>query len=92
MWRQVGILRSGKDLAAAIATLGKIELPKSEHRSRHECELSNLHALATLIARCALAREESRGSYYRSDFPFREDDRFQKHSLIQLNNEVNFEE
>jgi L-aspartate oxidase len=91
MWRQMGILRNGKDLAAAVTTLGKMPLPKSEHRSRQECELSNLLALATLMARSALAREESRGSHYRSDFPFRDDDRFQKHSVLQFHKEVIFE-
>ena len=32
-------------------------------------ELRNLHAVATLIAQCALWREESRGAHFRSDFP-----------------------
>ena len=32
-------------------------------------ELRNLHVVATLIAECALLREESRGGHYRSDFP-----------------------
>jgi L-aspartate oxidase len=51
----------------------------------------NLHTLATLIARSALAREESRGSHYRDDFPYRDDDTFQKHSLIQRGKDVTFE-
>jgi len=44
-----------------------------------------------LIARSGLAREESRGSHYRSEFPFRNDEKFGKHSLMQKNNEVRFE-
>jgi succinate dehydrogenase/fumarate reductase flavoprotein subunit len=43
------------------------------------------------MARCALAREESRGSHYRSDFPYHDDDSFQKHSLIQRSKDVTFE-
>jgi succinate dehydrogenase/fumarate reductase flavoprotein subunit len=58
---------------------------------RDDFELSNLHTLATLIARSALAREESRGSHYRSDFPYRDDDVFQKHSLIQRSKDVTWE-
>ena len=54
-----------------------MHLPKSE--------------LASLMARSALAREESRGSHYRGDFPYRDDDEFQKHSLIRKDSEVIFE-
>ena len=91
MWRHVGILRTGKELSAAIAHLEKMELPHPPHPARHDYELSNLHSLALLMARSALAREESRGSHYRSDFPYRDDDSFQKHSLIQRSKDVTFE-
>jgi L-aspartate oxidase len=114
MWRHVGILRSGKELSAAIAHLEGMELPRlavsmEEHAAaasgghgsavatkkasltRGDCELHNLHMLASLITRSALAREESRGSHYRSDFPYRDDDDFQKHSLIQRGKDVTFE-
>ena len=100
MWRHVGIMRNGKDLAAAIALLEKLAASRSPlpaeflhslHPTRHDYELSNLHTLASLMARSALAREESRGSHYRSDFPYREDDLFQKHSVIQRSKDVTFE-
>jgi L-aspartate oxidase len=123
MWRHVGILRSGKELSATIASLEKMELyavattekrlsattgdgqshtsapglsgvvatTEQEHASRADFELRNLHTLASLIVRSALAREESRGSHYRSDFPYRDDDIFQKHSRIQRSMDVVFE-
>ena len=100
MWRNVGIMRNGKDLSAAIVLLEKLaasrpplpsDLPDSSYPTRHDYELSNLHTLASLMARSALAREESRGSHYRSDFPYREDDLFQKHSIIQRSKDVTFE-
>jgi len=53
--------------------------------------LRNLHALALLIARSGLAREESRGSHYRSDFPYRNDEDFGKHSAVQKGKDVRFE-
>jgi len=91
MWRHVGIMRNGKELSAAVALLENMKLPRSEHPGRQDYELSNLHSLALLMARSALAREESRGSHYRSDSPYRDDDLFQKHSLIKRSKDVTFE-
>jgi L-aspartate oxidase len=91
MWKQVGILRSGKDLSAAVEKLQGVEIPSCEKPGRAEKELHNLHALALLIARCALAREESRGSHYRSDFPYRNDEDFGKHSAVERDKDVRFE-
>ncbi len=91
MWKHVGILRSGKELKEAIEALAAIQLSRKEKDGRQEYELRNLHTLASLIARSALAREESRGSHYRSDFPYRDDDTFQKHSLVSKGHEVKFE-
>jgi L-aspartate oxidase len=90
MWNKVGILRSGKELAEALKQLAALELPRTETPGRAEHELRNLHALATLIARSGLAREESRGSHYRSDFPFRDDEKYQKHSVVAKGEEVGF--
>jgi L-aspartate oxidase len=90
LWKQVGILRSGKELKAALEALAGIHLPRGERDGRNEHELRNLHELGLLIARSALAREESRGSHYRSDFPYRDDETFQKHSNIRKNHEVGF--
>ena len=91
MWREVGILRSGKELADAIKQLQALELPKPEKPGRTGHELRNMHALALLIARSGLAREESRGSHYRSDFPYRNDEEFGKHSAAQKGKDVRFE-
>jgi L-aspartate oxidase len=91
MWREVGILRSGKELTDAIKQLQAMELPKCEKPARAGHELRNLHTLALLIARSGLAREESRGSHYRSDFPYRNDENFGKHSEVQKGKDVRFE-
>jgi L-aspartate oxidase len=90
MWNHVGILRNGKELKAALAQLEALELPTAT-ATREDYELKNLHSLARLIMRSAIAREESRGSHYRSDFPYRDDDGFQKHSLVSVGKEVTFE-
>jgi L-aspartate oxidase len=91
MWRHVGILRDGKELRGAIETLKEMEIAPGGKDARADCELKNLHALGELIARSALAREESRGSHYRGDFPYRDDEGFQKHSVIVKGQEVGFE-
>lgn len=91
MWREVGIMRNGKALADAIKQLEVMELPKSERPGRSAQELRNLHTLALVMARAALAREESRGSHYRSDFAFRNDENFSKHSAQRKGKDVWFE-
>ncbi|HXN00242.1 MAG TPA: L-aspartate oxidase [Candidatus Dormibacteraeota bacterium] len=91
MWRNVGILRNGKELSAAIEQLEALQLPKTSKPDRAEHELQNLHSLALLIARSALARTESRGSHYRSDFPYRDDDDFDKHSIVSTGKDIAFE-
>ncbi len=91
MWESVGIMRSGKNLSHALEKLQALALPVFEKPSRADAELRNLLTLAQLIARSALAREESRGSHYRSDFAFRNDDDFRRHSVIACGQEVSFE-
>jgi L-aspartate oxidase len=91
MWKDVGILRSGKELKAAVEALAAMQCAVSEKDGRREYELNNLHALGELVARSALARQESRGSHYRSEFPYRDDEKFQTHSIATKGHEVAFE-
>jgi L-aspartate oxidase len=91
MWSDVGLMRNGKELLEAIKQLGALELPKPEKLGRSGQELRNLHTLGLLMARAALAREESRGSHYRSDFAFRNDEDFSKHSALKKGKDVWFE-
>jgi L-aspartate oxidase len=91
MWRLVGILRSAKELTSAIEQLKSVEPPKTDDHGRAHCEFRNMHALALVMAKSALARHESRGSHYRSDFPYRDDDDFAKHSIAQQTKEIRFE-
>lgn len=88
MWKQVGILRHARELKSAIDALGQLTVSLKDQRSGLECQ--HLQCVATLVARSALAREESRGSHYRADFPYRDDDDFQKHSIVAKGREVAF--
>jgi L-aspartate oxidase len=92
LWRDVGIIRNAHHLKHALDELAAMELaPPPADAPRAEHELYNVWTLGLLIARAALAREESRGSHYRSDFPYRDDERFARHSHIGRNKKLWFE-
>jgi L-aspartate oxidase len=82
MWHDAGLLRDAEGLARAAAMLQLSGASLEPMHDRATLELCNLHAVATLITRAALAREESRGGHFRSDYPVRDDANFQKHSRI----------
>ncbi len=90
LWRDVGIVREGKRLRAAISALKELQGQLPEARGRRAWEAHNLAVTAQLIARAALAREESRGAQYRLDYPAHNDARFLKHSVI-VGDKVRFE-
>lgn len=83
MWQDVGIVRSGPGLARAIERLRALSPRVTNPRTRRSYEARNLHTAGLLVARSALAREESRGAHYRTDFPAHDDKKFLKHSLVQ---------
>lgn len=83
MWQDAGIVRSGEGLKHAITRLKEIGPALADPQSRRGWEAQNLHIAATLVTRAALAREESRGAHYRTDFPAHDDVHFCKHSIIQ---------
>jgi len=82
MWRDAGIVRTGTGLKAAIEKLNHIAPRVAHPQTRRAHEAQNLHALGLLVARSALAREESRGAHYRTDFPAHDDAKFLKHSIV----------
>ncbi len=82
MWREVGIVRIGGGLRRAIKTLEQLCHRLPQATCRRCCEARNIYQAALLIARSALAREESRGAHYRTDYPAHNDARFDKHSVV----------
>jgi L-aspartate oxidase len=90
LWQKVGIIRNGQDLSKAIERLESIRLSPSALPSRPFCESQNILEVGLLIARCALAREESRGAHYRSEFPFKYEGLPAKHSFLSKNQLVYF--
>ena len=82
-WKEIGIVRNGSQLRQAIHQLDQWRDRLPPLSSRRNCEANNIHQAAMLIARSALAREESRGAHYRLDHPDHNDAKFHKHSVIQ---------
>lgn len=91
MWQKVGIIRNATELEAALDTLTRLSQALPRPHARAHYEEHNLHTVAEVITRCALAREESRGAHYRSDFPFKVDEQWCKHSRIGRDQQVSFE-
>jgi len=82
MQNEVGIVRTRVGMQKAIKNLEEMA-PKLAHpKTRRSHEASNLHLAGLLVARSALAREESRGAHYRMDSPDHDDRKFLKHSVI----------
>jgi len=50
--------------------------------ARRACEANNIWQSGMLIALSALARLESRGAHYRTDYPEHDDVKFKKHSIV----------
>jgi L-aspartate oxidase len=83
-WRNAGIDRNGDRLVETIEIVdfwGRYVMDKVlEERSGWETQ--NMLSVARLIVQAALARQESRGVHYRSDFPDMDDHRFHGHVTL----------
>jgi len=80
-WELCGILRSGGGLREAVRWHEEVRTGGAAGNVLCDSESRNLNQVALLIARAALAREESRGAHYRLDFPVK-NGAFQKHSIV----------
>jgi L-aspartate oxidase len=80
-WERCGIVRSGEGLGQAVEQLESLAPESPEER--------NMREVALLIARCALARKESRGAHFRSDYP-ESCDAFARHSVVSRQADVTF--
>ena len=89
MWRSVGLFRTRDGLLDAVSALD--EAYAAEHGrvvatptpDAESWRRFNLLTVASLIARAALRREESRGGHFRADFPERDDLHWKVHVVDQ---------
>ncbi len=93
MWDQLGIVRSRRELEAGAEALRSLrrdwtELqrasssPGTAARWAEAAETLNMLDIADLVVRCALWRCESRGLHYVSDFPYRNNERYLRDTLV----------
>jgi len=87
MWAYAGLLREEATLRKGFAAqeavaAGLAELAAAGKGSRRLAEAQAMSGVAYAILHSALARTESRGAHYRNDYPKRDDEHFQKHSLF----------
>lgn len=93
MMHKVGIFRTGDELTEAVAELGQL-LDDCDHavlrckdpgvnpELAFALRLKGMLRLAMTVARGALARTESRGAHFRSDFPLRNDKEWLNRTLV----------
>ncbi len=94
MSKKVGIFRKENELKEAVEEIGNLSMRfKNIHVNKgtvYNLELINaldleaMLALAEIITKGALLRNESRGSHFRIDYPERDDANFLRHTIAQL--------
>lgn len=93
MMSKVGIFRSGSELAEALSTLRDLrdrcdaavlrcKAPGVNPELSFALRLQGMLRLATTVAMGALARTESRGAHFRTDFPLRDDRNWLNRTLV----------
>jgi L-aspartate oxidase len=96
MWAYAGLLREESTLRLGFAAqeacdAALAELAGAEKGSRRLSEALAMSRVAHAILASALARTESRGAHFRNDFPKRDDQNFQKHSIFGRDGQIVFE-
>jgi L-aspartate oxidase len=81
MWRHCGVRRDGDGLREAAENVEQWcrYVLGRQFADPLGWELQNMLCLSRLMIRAALAREETRGSHFRTDFPRTDDERWHRH-------------
>ena len=89
----LGLVRTQESMSAAISTISALTQRAASMTVQDKGQVFNTDLVQALELEClldvaetivtsALARQESRGAHYRSDYPVRNDQQWLKHSLI----------
>lgn len=95
MWEKVGVFRNEMDILEALKTLKKLKGIYAHAGVKDGSRVFNTEMMqamelgfmldnAELIARGAIQRRESRGSHFRIDFPYRDDNNWLVHTIFTL--------
>jgi L-aspartate oxidase len=96
MWANAGLLREASSLRQGLAAQAETEaalaaIAATGRTSRRLAEAQAMSRVANAILISALARTESRGAHFRSDYPRPDDANFRKHSVLARDGKVRFE-
>ncbi len=85
MWKSAGLFRDREALRGAVNQLQAQEAALEDQLARHAAldhegwRRASMVTVASLIARAALRRQESRGAHFRTDFPAHDDSNWKTH-------------
>ena len=79
-----GVLRTADSLKATDVALTELRAEPGGEPGLEAWETTNLHMVAAALVAGALARQETRGSHWREDFPDRDDERWLGHLDVTL--------
>jgi L-aspartate oxidase len=96
MWEFAGLLRDESALRQGVEAQAKCaadleRFNETGKRSRRLLEAQALCRVSGAILSSALARTESRGAHFRSDYPHRDDAHFARHSTLGPSGQVAFD-
>lgn len=90
MTNYVGIVRELGQMQEALQEIEDLDKSFVPAKNVFSLETKNLLQLAKVVIKSALAREESRGSHFRKDFPQQNENLEKQHSIIKLNKNVEY--